>query len=101
MTQIELRPFDKEDWFTFAGCESEDPMIAYCRDFVFILDGEHTEIYREASSYMRHWTFPDRGTAMLFALSVRGTEPDNILDLKAEAAAGKLIGSSVGDGNSQ
>lgn len=96
MTQIELRPFDKEDWFAFAGCESEDPMIAYCRDFVFILDGEHTEIYREETSYMRTWTFPDRGTAMLFALSVRGVEPDHILDLKAAAAAGKLIGSTVG-----
>lgn len=94
---IELRPFDEEDWFSYAGCESENPMIAYCRDFVLILDGEHTEIYRQASSYMQHWTFPDHGTAMLFALSVRGTEPDHILDLKASTAAGKLIGSTVGD----
>lgn len=93
---MELRHFDKEDWFAYAGCETENPMIAYCRDFVFILDGEHTEIYREASSYMRTWTFPDCGAAMLFALSVMGTEPDHILDLKAEAAAGRLIGSSVG-----
>ena len=93
---IELRPFDGQDWFAFAGCESENPMIAYCKDFVFVLDGDVVEIYRETQCYVRTWTFPDHGAAMLFALSVRGTEPDRILDLKAQAAAGKLIGSSVG-----
>lgn len=96
MSQIELRPFDEEDWFAFAGCESDNPLIAYCRDFVLVLDGDRAEIYRESASYTRTWTFPDHGTAMLFALSVRGVEPDHILDLKAEAATGRLIGSHMG-----
>lgn len=95
MSQIELRPFDEEDSFAFAGCESENPMIAYCRDFTLVVGGERAGIYRESASWTRTrtWTFPDHGTAMLFVLSVRGVEPDHILDLKAEATTGRLSGS--------
>ena len=95
---IELRPFDGEDWFAYAGCESENPLIAYCKDFTLVLDDDIVEVYRSCrgepdvgSGYNLTWEFPDHGTAMLFALSVRGAEPDGILDLKAQAAAGKLI----------
>jgi len=96
---IELRPFDGEDWFAYAGCQSESPLIAYCKDFTLVLDDYIVEVYRQihaaagdiGSSYNLTWEFPDHGTAMLFAMSVRGTEPDGILDLKAQAVAGKLI----------
>ena len=94
----ELRPFDEEDWYAFAGCESETPLVAYHRDFTMVVDGTYVEVYL---SERRHggvrltgnftWKFPDHGTALLFALDVRGTEPDDILDLKARAAAGSRI----------
>lgn len=93
---IELRPFDGEDWFAYAGCQSESPLIAYCKDFTLVLDDYIVEVCRSSapgrrSGYNLTWEFPDHGTAMLFAMSVRGTEPDGILDLKAQAAAGKLL----------
>ncbi len=100
---INLKPFDEEDWFAFAGCDSKNPMVAYCKDFTLVLDGDHAEVHRmdctgdeRWASYNRTWAFPDHGTAMIFALSVRGTEPDHILDLKAQAAAGRIVGSTVG-----
>lgn len=94
---IDLKPFDEEDWFAYAGCESENPLIAYHRDFTLVVDDTYVEVYLELEvggvrlTGNLTWKFPDHGTAMLFALSVRGTEPDDILDLKAQAAAGKLI----------
>lgn len=92
---MELRPFDEEDWFAFAGCNSQNPFIGYCRDFTLVVDASHVEVYRQAwpsaDPYSMTWIFPDIGTAMLFALSVRGGEPDNILDLKAQEAGGRLM----------
>lgn len=34
-----MRPFSKEDWFGFAGCETKDPMIGVVEEFVIVLDG--------------------------------------------------------------
>jgi hypothetical protein len=34
-----LRPFTKNDWSAFLGCESEFPEICYGPDWVLILDG--------------------------------------------------------------
>ena len=95
---VELRPFDEEDWYAFAGCESQVPLVAYHRDFTLVVDGTYVEVYlheggqdsvRLTSNLT--WKFPDHGTALLFALDVRGTEPDDILDLKARAVAGSSI----------
>ena len=96
MSTIDLRPFDEEDWFAFAGCESENPLIAYCRDFTLVVDDTYVEVCVGEVPIERltgdlTWKFPDHGTAMLFALSIRGTEPANILDLKAMATAGSRI----------
>lgn len=94
----ELRPFDEEDWYTFAGCESKAPLVAYHRDFTLIVDGTYVEVYHSegGAGGVRlagnlTWKFPDHGTAMLFAMGIRGTEPDDILDLKARAVAGSRI----------
>ena len=95
---INLKPFDEEDWFAFAGCDSKNPLIAYHRDFTLVVDDTYVEVYLSegGTSCVRltgnlTWKFPDHGTAMIFALSVRGTEPDDILDLKARAAAGTRV----------
>ena len=47
-----FRPFDKNDWMTFGGCESEYPMIAtvyddYAEHYTLVLDGEILNIIHE------------------------------------------------------
>ena len=47
-----FRPFDKNDWMTFGGCESENPMIAtvyddYAEHYTLVLDGEILNIIHE------------------------------------------------------
>ncbi len=57
-----LRPFDDTDWMAFAGCENENPWIAYkdeaiCDGFactaVVVVDGPVVQVYFED---------PDQGT---------------------------------------
>ena len=36
----QFRPFTKSDWMGFAGCESENPMIAEIGDMCVIIDGD-------------------------------------------------------------
>lgn len=90
-----LRPFDEEDWFAFAGCDSKNPLVAYTREFTLVVDDARVEVHRQpfqedGGCYCLSWEFPDVGTAMLFALSLRGVEPDEILRLKAQATGGRL-----------
>lgn len=94
---MELRHFDRDDWSAFAGCESESPLIAYSETFTLVVDDTYVEIYLAGDYGVRltgnlTWKFPDRGTAMLFALSVRGTEPSDIMDLKADVYGGRSVG---------
>ena len=35
-----FRPFTKIDWMAFAGCESENPMIAELPDLFIVIDGD-------------------------------------------------------------
>jgi len=91
-----LRPFEAEDWLTYAGCVSERPLIAETDDFTLIVDDDHVEVHRHvglssSEHYNLMWLFPDVGPAMLFALSVRGVEPDAILKMKASEAGGRLL----------
>ena len=37
---VNLRPFNQYDWMAFAGCESDEPMIANVGDMVVIVDGD-------------------------------------------------------------
>jgi hypothetical protein len=42
---ITFRPFSKQDWEDFAGCESEQPLIATLGDdFLIIVDGSTLEL---------------------------------------------------------
>jgi len=89
-----LRPFDEEDWFLFSGCDSPEPLVAHTKDYSLVLDGTRVEVYRQPfqgnEPYCLSWEFVDVGTAMLFVLSLRGLEPDEILRLKAQATGGRL-----------
>jgi hypothetical protein len=35
-----MRPFTKDDWHAFAGCESREPLIGEVEDTVLILDDQ-------------------------------------------------------------
>lgn len=39
LCDTKMRPFTKEDWMAFAGCESEDPQIGVNGDFTLVMDG--------------------------------------------------------------
>ena len=42
---LTFRPFTKQDWYGFQGCESPVPFIAEEEDFLVILDGDYAELY--------------------------------------------------------
>jgi hypothetical protein len=39
LSSLDFRPFTKNDWMAFQGCESPDPLIAETEDGLIILDG--------------------------------------------------------------
>lgn len=39
IAKTEFRPFNKMDWAAFAGCESENPMIAESGNWTIVIDG--------------------------------------------------------------
>lgn len=101
---MELRHFDKEDWYAYAGCESADPLIAHHKEFTLVVDDTYVEVYLpEAGSKDAKlllavrltgnlaWKFPDCGTAMLFALDIRGSESSDIMFIKAAAYGGRNV----------
>lgn len=61
---MELKPFAKEDWYAFSGCESENPFICYKGQWTFILDENVAVAYEElkdnASAYLHSYN-NDRG----------------------------------------
>lgn len=44
-------PFTKGDWYSFAGCETKDPMIGYYDEFTIVLDGNLVNIVHNDDSY--------------------------------------------------
>ena len=46
-----FKPFDKVDWYTFAGCESDNPLIGYYNDFCIVLDGNNINIVHPEDEY--------------------------------------------------
>lgn len=59
IANAKFRPFDKNDWMAFSGCESENPLIAYGVSFgtpiplssedlfTVIIDGDNINIIAE------------------------------------------------------
>jgi len=39
----QFRPFDKSDWMSYSGCETENPLIAETDEWVIIVDGKYAE----------------------------------------------------------
>ncbi len=45
IAQLQFRPFSKADWQSFAGAESENPLIAENDEYLVVLDGNIVEFY--------------------------------------------------------
>lgn len=37
--KTEFEPFTKFDWMAFEGCESDNPLIGYYKDYTIVIDG--------------------------------------------------------------
>jgi hypothetical protein len=46
-----MRPFTKEDWYGFSGCESKEPMIGELEDFSIVLDAATLNICHGEDGY--------------------------------------------------
>lgn len=46
-----MRPFTKDDWLGFAGCETKDPMIGEFESFTIVLDGDLVNIVHGDDGY--------------------------------------------------
>lgn len=59
IAQSTFRPFTKVDWYSFAGCESENPLIFESEEYSIVIDGSninmvyHEDIYG-GESYSLH-----------------------------------------------
>ena len=79
----QLRPFTKQDWQAFSGCESDSPEIAELTgtfDGVLILDGETVQVIENdqaASFYTKDCSSPS--CARLVALAILSSEQPVIL----------------------
>lgn len=83
---MELNHFTKEDWDTYSGCHTEQPLIGWARGVTLLVDGNVVELYRDhPSPNLPDWAlrFPDMGMAVMFALEFRGDEPEHIIERKA------------------
>jgi hypothetical protein len=83
---MDLHHFTKQDWDTYCGCQSENPLIGWARGAGIVVDGNYVELYSTSRGPVQpEWVleFPDVGMAMMFALDFRGDEPDHIIKLKA------------------
>lgn len=50
LIDIKFKPFDKDDYETFAGVESNYPLIAEYSGHIFIIDGDIIEVFDEDAS---------------------------------------------------
>lgn len=67
-----LRPFTREDWYSYSGCNTTNPEIAYTERGSFILDGVTVEVvlFDEGSDYdgvIHNFDFPTADQARAVA----------------------------------
>jgi len=46
-----FRPFNKADWYSFAGCESDNPLICESEEYVIVIDGELINMIYHGDEY--------------------------------------------------
>lgn len=82
---MELRHFSRSDWYAFMCCKTASPLIGRCGELTIVIDGPHVEMFDDGGDCPGGWRFPDHGTAVLFALGLRGDESAD--QIRARAAA--------------
>lgn len=57
VAKTKFRPFDKSDWMSFSGCESENPFIGEVDDIAVVLDGDviFFQFFGEAADGEPEW----------------------------------------------
>lgn len=57
-----FRPFTKLDWYAFAGCESENPVICETDDYTIVIDNDQVNmVYHEDEYGGRLYSLKDLG----------------------------------------
>jgi hypothetical protein len=85
---MELRDFTRDDWAAYSGCSTDSPFIGDGPDFTVIVDGVWVETHPHDRSFQgMSFRFPTPGVALAFALSLRGTETDVVMAVKAQEYA--------------
>jgi hypothetical protein len=51
IAKTEFKPFTKNDWYAFAGCESKEPLIGSYNDFIIVIDGHIINMVHEEDQY--------------------------------------------------
>lgn len=51
LAMTEMKPFTKEDWYAFSGCEDKEPMIGEIDGFTVVLDGPVLNIVHADDGY--------------------------------------------------
>lgn len=46
-----MRPFTKEDWMGFSGCEDPNPTIGYVETYVLVVDGNTLLVLEQSDEY--------------------------------------------------
>lgn len=52
IAKSEFRPFNENDWDSYSGCESAEPLIAELEDFVIVIDGDEVYFEDETGDYI-------------------------------------------------
>lgn len=55
IAKTQFRPFDKNDWMAWSGCNTEEPFIGEFEDIVVILDGDAV-VFNRYSEDDVEWT---------------------------------------------
>ena len=76
---LKFRDFTKEDWYGFAGCESETPQIAEDDNYTYVLDGSSLCVVN--TTLIWGADFPTAAAAALVAQAIHaGHAPRVFLD---------------------
>ncbi len=83
---MQLNPFTKDDWSAYAGCISEAPLLGQAGDLEVVVDDRWVSITHMGNDppWLNDYEFPDPSLALLFAMEIRGTEPFDILGIRAD-----------------
>jgi hypothetical protein len=51
IAKSQFLPFTKADWYSFAGCESENPLICEAEEYTIIIDGNNVNMVYHEDEY--------------------------------------------------